>query len=90
MFVRWCAGNSEDELLASVPVAVDAAEWEPEVVWEVPGAVLLFDAAWPGSSGSERVRVGLQRGRYAVRAARVQPGAETWLGLVQLRLLAPR
>ncbi|MDQ0746926.1 hypothetical protein QF034_001157 [Streptomyces africanus] len=94
MFVRWCAGNSEDELLASVPVAVDTAEWEPEVLWEVPGAVFLFDAAWPGAepgpSGIERVRVRLQPGRYAVRAARVQPGAETWLGLVQLRLLAPR
>ncbi|MFF6878645.1 immunity 21 family protein [Streptomyces sp. NPDC012474] len=92
MFVRWCAGDSEDELLASVPPAVDGAEWEPEVHWEVPGTVLLFDAAWPGSqpSGSEHVRVALEPGRYAVRAARVQPGPETWLGLVQLRLLARR
>lgn len=48
LFVRWCAGNSEDELLASVPVAVDTAEWEPEVLWEVPGAVLLLMRRGPG------------------------------------------
>ncbi|MEU1851169.1 immunity 21 family protein [Streptomyces sp. NPDC019990] len=92
VFVRWCAGDSEDELLASVPVAVDEAEWEPEVCWDVPGTVHLFDAAWPGAepAGDDRVRVVLEPGRYGVRAARVQPGPETWLGLVQIRLIAPR
>ncbi|MFF7312205.1 Imm21 family immunity protein [Streptomyces sp. NPDC008137] len=92
VFVRWCAGDSEGELLASVPDAVARARWEPEVSWQVPGPVLLFDAAWPGGEpvGSDRVRVVLEPGKYAVRAARVRPGPETWLGLVQLRLLAPR
>ncbi|MEU6914612.1 immunity 21 family protein [Streptomyces olindensis] len=91
-FVRWCAGNSEDELLASVPAAIRTAEWGTEVSWDVPGTVLLFDAAWPGrdTSGTDHVRVALEPGRYAVRAARVRPGPETWLDLVHLRLLAPR
>ncbi|MFJ5997593.1 immunity 21 family protein [Streptomyces sp. NPDC092370] len=92
MFVRWCAGNSEDELLASVPPATATAEWGPETTWKVPGPVRLFDAAWPGTglAGTDQVRVALEPGRYAVRAARVQPGPETWLDLIELRLLAPR
>ncbi|MCX4702511.1 immunity 21 family protein [Streptomyces sp. NBC_01373] len=88
-FVRWSAADSEAALLAEVPKALDAAAWETEVRWNVPGAVLLFDAAWPGtdSARTEHVRVVLDPGRYAVRAAHVQPGPETWLGLVQLRRL---
>ncbi|WP_189863572.1 immunity 21 family protein [Streptomyces poonensis] len=88
-FVRWCAADSEEELLAQVPAALDAAVWAPEVEWRVPGAVVLFDAAWPGD-GSERtdhVRVELEPGRYGVRAAHVPAGPETWLGLVHLRRL---
>ncbi len=90
IFVRWCAADSEDELLAGVPAALDAAVWEPEVRWDVPGAVFLFDAAWPGSDSvrTDHLKVSLAPGRYAVRAAQVQPGPETWLGLVQLRLLS--
>ncbi|MFF5571756.1 MULTISPECIES: immunity 21 family protein [Streptomyces] len=92
MFVRWCAGDSEHELLASVPPAVGAAEWGPETTWKVPGPVRLFDAAWPGIglADTDQVRVALEPGNYAVRAARVQPGPETWLDLIELRLLAPR
>ncbi|MGW7267973.1 immunity 21 family protein [Streptomyces sp. NPDC054842] len=89
-FVRWCAADSEAELLAGVPAALDAAVWEPEVRWDVPGPVLLFDAAWPGrvSEQTDHLRVDLEPGRYGVRAAHVEPGPETWLGLVQLRRLA--
>lgn len=86
-FVRWCAADSEDELLAGVPAALDTAVWEHEVHWDVPGPVVLFDSAWPGEAagGSDRLRVPLEPGRYAVRAAYARPGPETWLGLVQLR-----
>ncbi|MFB9352720.1 immunity 21 family protein [Streptomyces heliomycini] len=85
--VRWIAGDSEAELLASVPAALHTARWQPEVHWKVPGTVVLFDAAWPGtgSTGTDQVSLTLAAGRYAVRAARVQPGPETWLVLVQLR-----
>lgn len=86
-FIRWWAANSEAELLAGVPAALATAAWGHEVSWEVPGTVVLFDSAWPGSE-TERtdcLRVVLEPGRYAVRAANVQPGPETWLGLVQLR-----
>ncbi|GGN52309.1 hypothetical protein GCM10011579_009190 [Streptomyces albiflavescens] len=88
-FVRWCAAESEDELLAGVPAALAAAEWEREVQWNVPGPVVLFDAAWPGtaSARTDHLRVALAPGRYAVRAAYVEPGPETWVGLVQLRRL---
>ncbi|MER6736098.1 immunity 21 family protein [Streptomyces puniciscabiei] len=88
-FVRWSAANSETELLAGVPLALDAAVWGSEVHWRVPGPVLLFDSAWPGQAAgrSEHLRVPLEPGTYSVRAAYVQPGPETWLGLVQLRRL---
>ncbi|MDH6623286.1 hypothetical protein M2271_001073 [Streptomyces sp. LBL] len=88
-FVRWGAADTEDELLAQVPTALATAVWENEVRWTVPGPVVLFDAAWPGtdSTGTDHVRVVLDPGSYAVRAARVQPGPETWIGLVQLRRL---
>ncbi|WP_037672511.1 immunity 21 family protein [Streptomyces griseus] len=89
-FVRWSAADSEEELLAEVQTALETALWEPEVRWTVPGPVLLFDAAWPGndSAGTDHVRIALTPGHYAVRAANVQPGPETWLGLVQVRKLA--
>ncbi|MFC7260837.1 MULTISPECIES: immunity 21 family protein [Streptomyces] len=88
-FVRWCAAESEEELLAGVPAALEAAVWEPEVQWSVPGPVVLFDAAWPGTATgrTDHLRVPLEPGRYAVRAAYAEPGPETWLGLVQLRRL---
>ncbi|MFF4548787.1 immunity 21 family protein [Streptomyces sp. NPDC001435] len=88
-FVRWSAANSEDELLAGVPAALDAAVWEDEVGWDIPGPVVLFDSAWSGTDTvhQEHLRVPLEPGRYAVRAAYAQPGPETWVGLVQLRRL---
>ncbi|WP_210586013.1 immunity 21 family protein [Streptomyces sp. GESEQ-35] len=89
-FVRWCAADSEDELLARVPAALATAVWSDEVRWSVPGPVLLFDSAWPGrdSERAGHLRIALDAGAYGVRAAQVQPGPETWLGLVQLRRLA--
>lgn len=88
-FVRWCAGESERELLAGVPAALAGAAWEREVQWEIPGPVLLFDAAWPGEESTKtgHLRIDLAPGRYAVRAAHAEPGPETWIGLVQLRPL---
>ncbi|NEC30780.1 hypothetical protein G3I20_30340 [Streptomyces sp. SID8111] len=87
--VRWLAADSEADLLAGVGAALDTADWEPEVEWRVPGPVVLFDAAWPGSlsTGTDHLRLDLPAGRHAVRAAQVRPGAETWLSLVQLRPL---
>jgi hypothetical protein len=88
-FVRWYAADSEAELLADVPAALDTAAWEPEVWWRVPGPVVLFDAVWPGNTFREtdHVRVELDPGHYGVRAAHVSTGPETWLGLVQVRPL---
>ncbi|MDQ0778828.1 hypothetical protein QF026_007294 [Streptomyces aurantiacus] len=88
-FVRWFAGESERELLAEVPAALDTAAWGREVHWQVSGAVVLFDAAWPGEESTKtgHLRIPLAPGRYAVRATHAEPGPETWLGLVQLRLL---
>ncbi|MDT9700776.1 immunity 21 family protein [Streptomyces sp. P17] len=89
-FVRWCAADSEADLLSGVPTALATAEWGEEMRWKVPGPVLLFDSAWPGTETGQAdpLRVALAPGPYAVRAAWVRPGPETWLGLVLLRPLA--
>ncbi|MEU0043964.1 immunity 21 family protein [Streptomyces werraensis] len=90
VLVRWVAGHAEGDLLASVPAALAGAQWQQDTHWQVPGPVVLFDAAWPGAQaeGTGHARLALGPGRYAVRAARVSPGPETWLVLVQLRPLA--
>ncbi|MER6675434.1 immunity 21 family protein [Streptomyces sp. NPDC000983] len=89
-FVRWSAARSEADLLAGLPAALAGAEWGAEVRWKVPGPVFLFDSARPGTEtrGAASLRIPLTPGPYAVRAAWTRPGAETWLGLVQLRPLA--
>lgn len=88
-FVRCYPADSAAELLADVPAALDAAAWEPEVEWRVPGPVVLFDAVRPGGAvrQADHVRVELGPGRYGVRAAYVSTGPETWLGLVRVRPL---
>ncbi|MET7886322.1 Imm21 family immunity protein [Streptomyces avermitilis] len=72
------------------PAAPAAAEWEPEVHWDVPSAAVLFDAPWLGNDLelTGHLRVALEPGRYAVRAAHVEPGAEVWIRLVQVRRVA--
>ncbi|MFF8867359.1 Imm21 family immunity protein [Streptomyces sp. NPDC015139] len=88
--VRWSAADSEDELLAAVPAALAEAEWGDEVRWTVPGPVVLFDSARQGGDTPriEHLRIPLDAGPYAVRAAWATPRPETWVGLVQLRRLA--
>ncbi|MFD4613102.1 immunity 21 family protein [Streptomyces sp. NPDC058451] len=89
LFVRWCAAESEEELLGSVDAALADAAWEPEQLWDVPGPVVLFDSAWPGDElePENHLRVDLEPGRYSVRATYVEPNPETWLNLVQLQRL---
>lgn len=89
LFVRWLAAPSEADLLAGVPEALRIAQWSPDTRWNVHGPVWLFDAARPGEAeaGAGRVRITLDPGRYAVRAAQAQPGPDTWVGLVHLRRL---
>jgi hypothetical protein len=88
-FVQWRAAASKDALLSRVPAAIEAAVWEPEVHWNVPGPVVLFDAARPGTASARaaHLRIALEPGRYAVRAAYVEPEPEMWVSLVQLRRL---
>jgi hypothetical protein len=49
LFVRWSTAESEDELLSSVDSALSNASWKEELVWDVPGSVVLFDSVQPGS-----------------------------------------
>ncbi|MET7287280.1 immunity 21 family protein [Streptomyces sp. NPDC005573] len=91
VLVRWSAANSEEELLAGARAGLESAEWGSELRWRIPGPVVLFDSAWPGEglAGAEHLRVPLEAGTYAVRAAYVQPEPETWIGLVRLTRLGP-
>lgn len=92
LFVRWCAAESEAELLESVGEALEGAEWEPELVWTVPGTAVLFDAVFSGAEaeGEDHVLAQLAPGRYAVRVASVEPNPLTSVVLVQLRRLPNR
>ncbi len=89
VFVRWSAAESEEAVLGSVDAAMLAASWEPELTWQVPGPVVLFDAAWTGeeSRRQDHVRIGLEAGSYGVRAAYVEPDPRTALTLVAVRRL---
>ncbi|MFF0413463.1 Imm21 family immunity protein [Kitasatospora sp. NPDC004745] len=89
VFVRWSAAESEEAMLASVDAAMRAASWESALTWQVPGPVVLFDSAWTGeeSRQQDHVRVDLEAGPYAVRAAYAEPDLQTGLTLVALRRL---
>ncbi|WP_405797926.1 Imm21 family immunity protein [Streptomyces sp. NBC_01506] len=92
LFVRWCAGESEAEFLESIGPALDAAAWEPEIYWDLSGAVLLFDPVWSGRelAGQDQARVDLESGRYAVSWAYVEPDPLTSSVLVRMRRLPQR
>ncbi|MFB7380629.1 Imm21 family immunity protein [Kitasatospora purpeofusca] len=89
VFVRWSAADSEEAMLGSVDAAMRAARWEPELTWQVPGPVVLFDPVWTGEESrlQEHVRVDLEAGSYGVRAAYVEPDPQTALTLVAVRRL---
>ncbi|MFJ6054881.1 immunity 21 family protein [Streptomyces sp. NPDC092307] len=91
VFVRWVAAESEAELLGSVEAALEDAAWEDGQVWHVPGPVVLFDSAWPGSEvePDNHARVELTPGRYEVRAALARPNLDTEFQLVRLVQLLP-
>ncbi|MEU2455943.1 Imm21 family immunity protein [Streptomyces sp. NPDC012765] len=86
VFVRWVAADSEAELMGSVGAALEAAAWEDRQLWDVPGPVVLFDSAWPGSEvePDNHTRVDLPAGRYEVRAALAHPDADITFQLIQL------
>ncbi|MFI1444373.1 Imm21 family immunity protein [Streptomyces fructofermentans] len=89
--VSGVSGASGRAVPAGVAAALTTAVWARELEWRVPGPVVLFDAAWPGDQSAKtgHLRIDLRPGRYAVRAARTEPGPGAWTGLVQLRHLGP-
>ncbi|MFF5447236.1 Imm21 family immunity protein [Streptomyces sp. NPDC012888] len=103
-FVSWIGAESEAALLCGVARALQAAAWEAEVLWEVPGPVVLLDSGQPGVPGPDagpevgpevgpgepdRLRVDLGRGRYLVRAAHARPSPGTAMVLVGLTKVPP-
>ncbi|MFJ9459819.1 Imm21 family immunity protein [Kitasatospora sp. NPDC101447] len=87
LLLRWMAAESEEAILAALPRALQLAEWEPELTWEVGnGPVYLFDAGWTGgeSATEGRLRLDLPAGRRRVRAARVEPDEQAQVVLVRL------
>ncbi|MFF9870011.1 Imm21 family immunity protein [Streptomyces sp. NPDC013953] len=95
-FVCWIAADSEDAMLGSVEQAIGEASWEAEVLWEVPGPVVLLHSGLPGVPGPDaefdeldRLRIDLEVGRYLVRAAYATPAPRTTMVLVGLTKLSP-
>ncbi|MFD7256718.1 Imm21 family immunity protein [Streptomyces sp. NPDC059874] len=94
-FVSWIGADSEDAMLDSVEQALEGAAWEAEVLWEVPGPVVLLDSGLPGVPGPnsefddlDRLRIDLEAGRYLVRAAHAKPVPGTTMVLVGLTRLS--
>ncbi|MFD9097561.1 Imm21 family immunity protein [Streptomyces collinus] len=89
--VRRSAARPEREPPVRIPAALDAAVWEDELRWNVPGPVALFDSARPGAAARTggHLRITLEPGPYLVRAAHLRPDPETWVGLVRLSRPAP-
>ncbi|MEU4828542.1 Imm21 family immunity protein [Actinomadura citrea] len=86
LFLRWAAAESETELVHAAREAVRGVEWEEELDWDVDGAVVLFDSAWPGATPEpgNHLKIDLAPGRYRVRAAHTRDD-RNWMILVHLR-----
>lgn len=86
LFVRWAAADSESELVDAARHAVHGVEWQEELDWDVDGAVVLFDSAWPGATPEpgNHLNIDLPPGRYRVRAADKRDDRNRMI-LVQLR-----
>lgn len=97
LFVRWGAAPSEEAMLASIDAALDAVMWEEEVLWQVPGPVVLLNAVLTGAEclsqdqvgtngfRHDHVQVDMAAGTYVVRAANAWPDPQISFGLVELR-----
>ena len=86
VFLRRLAADSEAAAVAALGRALVVARWKEATHWDVPGPVVLFDAAFAaedlGSTSS--LRVDLAAGSYRVESAYVEPDEDTWLLLVRL------
>ncbi|MFH8382459.1 Imm21 family immunity protein [Kitasatospora sp. NPDC018058] len=81
------AAESAEATVAAAPRALQLAEWEEELVWEMTcRATHPFDDHWTTeeSAAEGRLRLDLPAGRHPVRAAFVEPDPETTLVLVRL------
>ncbi|MFB9310156.1 hypothetical protein BJY17_000391 [Agromyces hippuratus] len=91
LFLRRLAADSEEAAAGALGGAMEVAGWEEATHWDVPGPVVLFDAAFSaedlGSTSS--LRVDLTPGRYRVETASVEPDDDTWLLLVRLSPAPP-
>ncbi|KRC62341.1 hypothetical protein ASE14_00365 [Agromyces sp. Root81] len=91
LFVRRLAADREEAAVGAVGRAMEVARWEEATHWDVPGPVVLFDAAFSaedlGSTSS--LHIDLAAGRYRVESAHVKPDEDTWLLLVRLSPASP-
>ncbi|WP_067714245.1 Imm21 family immunity protein [Nocardia yamanashiensis] len=85
---RGAQSGSDEDFAAVARRVLRDIPWHPDedLVWEVPGPLVLFDSAWPGTDiePGNQLRIDLQPGKYRVRAtSRHEP--DDWLILVQLQ-----
>ncbi|MFC9244466.1 Imm21 family immunity protein [Streptomyces sp. NPDC057136] len=84
LLVRRSAADSAEAALAAVDRALMEAAWAEQPAWNVPGPVLLFDAAYAAADLTDSLRLDLAPGRYRVESAYVEPDEHTWLVLIRL------
>ncbi|MFD0851158.1 Imm21 family immunity protein [Actinomadura adrarensis] len=74
LFLRWVGADSEEELVTEARQALrDGVQWDDDedVLWDVPGPVVLIDATMPGSEPEpdNHLVVDIAPARCRVRAA---------------------
>lgn len=89
LFLRWAAAGSESEIVDAARRALRrGVTWDDDedLIWNVPGTVVLFDSAWPGSEldPGDHLVIDLTPGRYRVRATFIKDDT-VWMILVQLQ-----
>ncbi|GAB1819109.1 Imm21 family immunity protein [Herbidospora sp. RD11066] len=79
IFVRWLGADSAADIIDAATEAVESAQWEEELVWDVREPVILFDSVlgYDMIAEEEHLRVDLPPGRHTVRAATVETESVT-------------
>lgn len=80
VLVRWCYAERKEDVADIILTGIPTAEWVEGPVIRIPGELLMFDAAYPGSTVEEStdyIVLDLDAGRFRVDTASIEPDEQT-------------